>query len=82
MQIRIVNYALSASPIIQAFVDVELDGWLRRGEFGVMRAHRKGSLDDGLFIAEDKLPAAIVVGETIIRRSRPPRGVSPPCAPW
>jgi hypothetical protein len=29
------------------------------GEFGVMWARRAGSLDDGLFIAEDKLPAAI-----------------------
>jgi hypothetical protein len=41
MQIRVVNYTTSASPMVQAFVDVELDGWLR---FNGLNLHRDGKL--------------------------------------
>ena len=29
MQIRVLNYVAIASPIVQAFLDIEVDGWLR-----------------------------------------------------
>ena len=38
MNIRIVNYAASASPLVQAFVDVEIDGWLRFNGLNFLRA--------------------------------------------
>jgi hypothetical protein len=41
MQIRIVRYVPSTSPLIQAFVDIELDGWLR---FNGLNYHRDGTL--------------------------------------
>jgi hypothetical protein len=41
MTIRIVSYVPSASPLVQAFIDIELDGWLR---FNGLNLHRDGKL--------------------------------------
>ena len=41
MHIKVVNYAPSSSPLVQAFVDVELDGWLR---FNGLNFDRDGGL--------------------------------------
>jgi hypothetical protein len=37
MNIRIVNYTTSASPLVQAFVSVEIDGWLRLNGLNYLR---------------------------------------------
>ena len=41
MRIKVVNYAPSASPMVLAFVDIELDGWLR---FNGLNLDRDGGL--------------------------------------
>ena len=41
MNIKIVNYTPSGSPLVQAFVDIEIDGWLR---FNGLNFHRDGQL--------------------------------------
>jgi hypothetical protein len=37
LTIRIVNYTASASPLVQAFVNVEIDGWLRLNGLNLYR---------------------------------------------
>jgi len=37
MEIRVVQYVASVSPIVQAFVDVEIDGWLRFNGLNLLR---------------------------------------------
>lgn len=37
MHIKIVNYALSASPMVQAFVDIVVDNWLRINGVNLLR---------------------------------------------
>jgi hypothetical protein len=41
MNIRVVNYTPSGSPLVQAFVDVEIDNWIR---FNGLNFHRDGTL--------------------------------------
>jgi hypothetical protein len=41
MTIRITRYTLSTSPLVQAFVDIEVDGWLR---FKGLNYNRDGTL--------------------------------------
>ena len=42
MKISVLQYTTSGSPIVQAFVDIELDSWLR---FNGLNLFRDGSLD-------------------------------------
>jgi hypothetical protein len=41
VKIRVVNYTASISSLVQAFVDIEVDGWLR---FNGLNLHRDGKL--------------------------------------
>jgi hypothetical protein len=67
MHIRIVNYALSASPKVQAFVDVELDGWLR---FNGLNFDRDGGLRSAQLVAtrdgqRNYLSAVVVIDQDL-----------------
>ena len=39
MQIKVMNYMASTSPLVQGFADVELNGWLRLNGLNLLRNH-------------------------------------------